>query len=209
MNAVQLIENARLLPVAIVESVDEGLGLARALKAADLPLIEITCRTAAAEDAIAAVAREYPGMTIGAGTVIDGAQAHRVIEAGASFIVSPGLDEEVAAACAKRGIPHYPGVATATEVMRALRLGLRTLKFFPAESIGGAGALKALAGPFAHTGVKFVPTGGIQLDTAPAYWAIPQVAAVGGSWIVDKKLVQSENFAEVTSRTRDALAAAH
>ena len=208
MTPSEQISQKRLLPVAVVNSVDQGLKLADALSKGGLDVIEITCRTEAAEDAIEAVAREMPHMLVGAGTVVEGEQCRRILGKGARFIVSPGLDEDVAAAAHEAGAPFFPGVATPTEIMRAVRLGIKTLKFFPAENIGGAPALKALAGPFAHLGVTFVPTGGIKLETAPAYWALPQVAAVGGSWFVGKQYLKAGQYDEITEQTRAALTAA-
>jgi 2-dehydro-3-deoxyphosphogluconate aldolase/(4S)-4-hydroxy-2-oxoglutarate aldolase len=144
-------------------------------------------------------------MTVGAGTVLTPYQAAQAADAGAQFLVAPGLDESVLEAALGRNMPYIPGVVTPTEVGRALNLKLKLLKFFPAEASGGVAMLKALAGPFAHTGVKFVPTGGITAATLPAYLALPSVAAVGGSWMAEKDLVTQHAWAKITALAAEAM----
>jgi 2-dehydro-3-deoxyphosphogluconate aldolase/(4S)-4-hydroxy-2-oxoglutarate aldolase len=162
--------------------------LAQALMAGGLNTIEVTFRTEAAEEAIRRSRRDAPAMTVGAGTVLTPYQAAQAAQAGAQFLVAPGLDEPVLAAALARNIPYIPGVMTPTEIARALYLKCKLLKFFPAEASGGVAMLKALTAPFAHTGAQFVPTGGITAATLPAYLAVPQVTAVGGSWMAWEKI---------------------
>ena len=159
-----------------------------------------------AAEAIRRIRRDLPAMTVGAGTVLTPYQAAQAANAGAQFLVAPGLDEAVLSAAVSANIPYIPGVVTPTEVGRALNLKLKLLKFFPAEASGGVGMLKALAGPFAHTGVKFVPTGGITAATLPAYLALPQVAAVGGSWMAERALVAQHAWEKITALTAEAMA---
>lgn len=174
----------RMAPVIPVLVIDEGLdpvGLAEALVEAGLPVIEVTLRTPRALAAVRAMAT-VKGAIVGAGTVLDEAILARAIDAGAQFIVSPGLTEPLGLAAIASGIPFLPGVATAADIMRGLDLGLDRFKFFPAEAAGGLKALSALAGPFGD--IRFCPTGGIRADSAGEWLAHPSVLCVGGSWIV-------------------------
>jgi 2-dehydro-3-deoxyphosphogluconate aldolase/(4S)-4-hydroxy-2-oxoglutarate aldolase len=195
----------RLVCVAVIDHPEDAVPLARALMAGGLNIIEITFRTEGAAEAIRRIRQELPQMTAGAGTVLTPYQAEQAMDAGAQFLVAPGLDELVLAAAQARNVPYIPGVVTPTEVTRALNLKCRLLKFFPAEVSGGVPMLKALAGPFAHTGVKFVPTGGITAATLPAYLALPQVAAVGGSWMAERGLVAEHAWEKITALTAAAM----
>ena len=167
--------------------------------------MEVTFRTAAAAGSIARIRQSLPAVSIGAGTLLTTEQVQRAADAGAQFGVSPGLNEVVLAAARKNQMPFFPGVMTPTEVGRALELGWKHLKFFPAEAAGGVVMLKALAGPFAHTGVKFVPTGGIHAANLPDYLALPQVAAIGGSWMAERKLVAEKAWSKITALTAEAM----
>lgn len=193
----------RLVPVVVVDGAEQGLGLADALIAGGLPVAEITLRTAGGLDAIRAVAAERPDVVVGAGTVTTAAQVDDVVGAGARYIVSPGLSRAVVERAQEHGVPVLPGVATATEVMTALDLGVETVKLFPASVVGGPAALKALAAPF--PGLRFVPTGGVSADNLPDYLALKPVLAVGGSWMVAKGLVDAGDWAEITRRTTEAV----
>jgi 2-dehydro-3-deoxyphosphogluconate aldolase/(4S)-4-hydroxy-2-oxoglutarate aldolase len=179
--------------------------LAEALLAGGLRTMEIPFRTAAAADSIKRIRRTLPEMAIGAGTLLTVEQVQRAVDTGAQFGVSPGLNEAVLAAANKNRMPFFPGVMTPTETGRALDLGWKHLKFFPAEAAGGVTMLKALAGPFAHTGVKFVPTGGINAANLPDYLALPQVAAIGGSWMAERKLVTEKAWSKITALTAEAM----
>ena len=169
------------IPLITIKSIEETESVLSGLRAKGLNTAEITFRTDCAEEAIKLGCKLFPDMTIGAGTVINGEQCKRALAAGAKFIVSPGLGEEVAAICAKNKIPYYPGCVTPTEIMKALSLGLTVLKFFPAGVYGGIKAIKALGGPFPQ--VKFIPTGGVTAENEEEYLALPNVFAVGGSYL--------------------------
>jgi 2-dehydro-3-deoxyphosphogluconate aldolase / (4S)-4-hydroxy-2-oxoglutarate aldolase len=195
----------RLMCITTIDRVDDAVPLAKALLAGGLNVMEITFRTAAAAESIRRVRQEVPQMAIGAGTLLTAEQVQQASAAGAQFGVSPGLNEAVLAAAGRVQMPFFPGVMTPTEVDRALNLGCKYLKFFPAEPAGGAAMLKALAAPFAHTGVKFLPTGGISAATLANYLALPQVAAIGGSWMAEKKLVAEKAWGKITAITVEAL----
>jgi len=195
----------RLLCITVVDRSEDAIPLAEALLAGGLNVMEITFRTGAAAEAIRRIRQNVPGMTIGAGTLLTPEQVQEAIDVGAQFGVSPGLNEAVLNKAGERDLPFFPGVLTPTEVDRALNLGWKHLKFFPAEPGGGAAMLKALAAPFAHTGVKFVPTGGINAAALPNYLAIPQVAAVAGSWMAERKLIQEKAWPKITALTSEAL----
>lgn len=197
------LSNFGIIPVVKIENAGDALDLAEALRAAGLPCAEITFRTEAAEESIRSIAREFPEMLVGAGTVLTVDQAKRAISAGAKFIVSPGLNEAVVRFCQEQNIAVMPGVSTATEIQRALRLGISTLKFFPAEASGGLKTLKALAPVFGD--VKFVPTGGLNSDNMMAYLQSGFVAAIGGSWMVKSNLIRAGRFDEITALTREAV----
>jgi len=195
----------RLVCVAVIDRADDAVPLAEALLAGGLNAIEVTFRTAGAADAIARIRQTRPDAVVGAGTLLTADQVRQAVAAGAQFGVSPGLSEAVSQAAHENKLPLFPGVVTPTEIMRALDLGWKQLKFFPAETFGGVNALKALAGPFGHTGVKFIPTGGISAATLPAYLALPQVAAVGGSWMAERKLVAEKSWDKITALTAAAM----
>jgi 2-dehydro-3-deoxyphosphogluconate aldolase/(4S)-4-hydroxy-2-oxoglutarate aldolase len=195
----------RLVCVAVIDRANDAVPLAEALLAGGLNAIEVTFRTAGAADAIARIRQALPDAVVGAGTLLTADQVKQAVAAGAQFGVSPGLSEVVSQAAHDNQLPLFPGVITPTEIMRALELGWKQLKFFPAETFGGVNALKALAGPFGHTGVKFIPTGGISAATLPAYLALPQVAAVGGSWMAERKLVAEKSWDKITALTAAAM----
>jgi len=172
---------APVIPVLVVKDVAHGLPVAQALVTGGLPVLEVTLRTEAALDVIREMSK-VDGAFVGAGTVLNEKQLDSAIDAGAKFIVSPGLTKPLAKAAVERGIPFLPGIATAADIMRGLDLGLDHFKFFPAETSGGIKALKALAAPFYQA--RFCPTGGITVDTAPDWLAVDAVLCVGGSWLV-------------------------
>jgi 2-dehydro-3-deoxyphosphogluconate aldolase/(4S)-4-hydroxy-2-oxoglutarate aldolase len=200
MNIDSVMRMAPVIPVLTMEEGIDPAALAETLVASGLPVIEVTLRTPAALDAIRAMAK-VEGAVVGAGTVLNEAQLAQAIDAGARFVVSPGLTNPLALAARDTAIPFLPGVATASELMRGLDLGLDRFKFFPAEPAGGLPALKALAAPFGN--VRFCPTGGITEQSAPEWLAHPSVLCVGGSWIVPKG---ETDLAAIGARAR---AAAH
>jgi 2-dehydro-3-deoxyphosphogluconate aldolase / (4S)-4-hydroxy-2-oxoglutarate aldolase len=195
----------RLICVAVIDQPDDAVPLAEALLAGGLSTMEVTFRTSAAADSIARIRKSLPAVSLGAGTLLTAEQVQRAVDAGAQFGVAPDLNEAVLATAHKNQIPFFPGVMTPTEVGRAVELGWKHLKFFPAEAAGGVAMLKALAGPFAHTGVKFVPTGGIHAANLPDYLALPQVGAIGGSWMAERKLVNEKAWPKITALTAEAI----
>jgi 2-dehydro-3-deoxyphosphogluconate aldolase/(4S)-4-hydroxy-2-oxoglutarate aldolase len=198
----------RLVCVAVIDQADDAVPLAEALLAGGLKVIEVTFRTAGAAESIRRIRQGVPQMAVGAGTLLTADNVEQAVDAGAQFGVSPGLSEAVSAAAHASKLPLFPGVITPSEIMRALDLGWKCLKFFPAETFGGVNAIKALAGPFGHTGVKFIPTGGITAATLPNYLAVPQVAAIGGSWMAERKLVAEKSWEKITTLTAEAVKAA-
>lgn len=199
------VTSARIVPVVVIDDEQSALPLAAALKRGGLRCAEITLRTPAAEAALRALAAD-PDMLVGAGTVLNAAQAARVIDAGARFIVTPGLSLDVVRHCQARSVPVFPGVATATELMAALDAGIETVKFFPAEQLGGVAMLKALAAPL-HM-MKFIPTGGVSAANLADYLRLPAVLAVGGSWMVAANLIRNGDFDAITKLTAEAVAIA-
>lgn len=195
----------RIIPVVVLDSADDAEPLAAALLAGGLDIMEITFRTAAAEESIRRIAKAYPEILLGAGTLLDGDQVKRARDAGAVFGLAPGLNPATIAVANEVGLEFSPGVMTPSEVEQAMALGCKLLKFFPAEAAGGVAMLKSLAGPYAHTGVKFTPTGGISAKNVQNYLKLPVVAAAGGSWMVAKDLVNGGRWDEVTRLTREAL----
>ncbi len=204
MNAEAFLQQ-RLVCVAVIDHADDAVPLAEALLAGGLNCMEVTFRTAGAAEAIRRIRKNVPCIAIGAGTLLSEDQVKQAVDAGAQFGVSPGLSDEVSRTAQANSWPLFPGVVTPTEIMRALDLGWRHLKFFPAETFGGVNALKALAGPFGHTGVKFIPTGGITAATLPNYLALPQVAAIGGSWMAERKLIAEKAWGKITTLTAEAI----
>ncbi len=194
-----------VVPVIALDDAAAALPLADALIAGGLPVAEITFRTAAARDTIAAIARHRPDMIVGAGTVLDEGQVDAALDAGARFALSPGLDAAVLAHAA-RGLPFAPGIMTPTDLQAALRHGCRMVKFFPAMAAGGPAMLKNIAAPYAHTGVGFNPTGGVTPDNLPDWLAIPEVRAVGGTWIATRADIAAGNWDRITANARAAVA---
>jgi 2-dehydro-3-deoxyphosphogluconate aldolase / (4S)-4-hydroxy-2-oxoglutarate aldolase len=195
-----------VIPVVEIPRAQDAVPLAAALAGAGLPCAEITFRTASAAGAIAAIASAVPGFSVGAGTVLNVAQAETAVAAGAQFLVAPGFDPAVVAWAKEREVPILPGVCTPSEVMRALAHGVSLLKFFPAEAMGGVPYLKAIAAPFKD--VRFVPTGGISAGNLAAYLAVRQVVACGGSWMVKKDHIAAGDFDTIGDLAREAVAIA-
>ena len=181
-NVAGLFEKTRCVPVVVLKNIEDTIPTLGALCDYGIPTAEITFRTACAAEAIKLGREKFPDMLIGAGTVINAAQARAAVDAGAQFIVSPGLGLDIARVCREADIPYIPGCVTPTEIMQALDLGLTTLKFFPANIYGGMDAIKALSAPFPQ--VKFVPTGGVDQNNLDDFLACDKIAAVGGSFFV-------------------------
>jgi 2-dehydro-3-deoxyphosphogluconate aldolase/(4S)-4-hydroxy-2-oxoglutarate aldolase len=195
---------APVVPVVTVERARDAVPLARALLAGGLPVLEVTMRTPAALDAVRAIAAEVPDVIVGVGTVLNRTDAMRAVEAGAHFLVTPGTPADLALALRDAGVPAMPGCATVTEAMTLVALGFPVLKFFPAEPSGGVRWLRSVSEPLPH--VRFCPTGGINGDNAAAYLALPNVVAVGGSWVAPAQAISAGDFEGITARARIAAA---
>lgn len=200
----QVMSLSPVIPVLVIDRLADAAPLARALTAGGLFAIEVTLRTACALEAIAVIAAEVPEAVVGAGTVLNGGQFDQAIRAGARFVVSPGLTDGLIAAAAQSPVPLLPGVANASDLMRGLDAGLTHFKFFPAETSGGAAAIKALGGPFGD--VRFCPTGGVTLAKASTYLALPNVLCVGGAWVCPADVIAAGDWATVTGLAREAAA---
>lgn len=198
----QELENLKIIPVVAIEEVDHAAPLAAALSDGGLPVAEITLRTDAGLEAISALAGR-PDFLVGAGTVHSVDQAKQVADAGAQFVVTPGLNPRTVQWCLDHDMPVFPGVSSPTDLEIALELGLRVVKFFPAERIGGIPMIKALQGPYGD--IRFVPTGGINTGNVKDYLSLPSVVACGGSWMVKSDLIAAGKFDEITQITKDAL----
>ena len=191
-----------IVPVVVLENAEDALPLAERLVKGGLPCAEVTFRTAAAEESIRRMAREFPEMIIGAGTVLTTEQADRAIDAGATFIVSPGFNPKVTEYVLKKGVPMTPGVCTPTEIEAAMSLGLDVLKFFPAEPSGGLGMIKAVCA--AYVKLQIMPTGGINANNVRDYLKYDRIVACGGSWMVNGKLISEGKFDEIETLVREA-----
>jgi len=195
---------APVIPVLTIERLADAVPLARALVRGGLPVLEITFRTPAAVEALAAIARELPEAVVGAGTVLDEAQLRQAIAAGARFGVSPGSTPALAKAVTAVGLPFLPGVQTVSEALALREQGFRVLKFFPADAAGGTAWLKAVAAPLA--GLQFCPTGGIWIETAPTYLALPNVICIGGSWVAPRDAVTAGDWSRIEHLAAEAAA---
>ena len=196
------IQKIGIVPVVVLDDEKDAKPLAKALCDGGLPCAEVTFRTKAAEESIRIMAKEYPQMLVGAGTVLTTEQVDRAIEAGAKFIVSPGLNPKIVSYCIEKGIPVTPGCQTPSDIEKALELGLDVVKFFPAEPAGGLPMIKALAAPY--TEVMFMPTGGINPKNVVDYLKFNRILACGGSWMVKGDLVKDGKFDEITALVKEA-----
>ncbi|WP_392670103.1 bifunctional 4-hydroxy-2-oxoglutarate aldolase/2-dehydro-3-deoxy-phosphogluconate aldolase [Streptomyces sp. LN785] len=204
MTSPSVLDLAPVLPVVVLEDAADAVPLARALVAGGLPAVEVTLRTAAALDSIAAIAAEVPDAVVGAGTVISARHVADTVAAGARFLVSPGWTDPLLDAMQGAGVPFLPGVSTTSEVVALLERGVAEMKFFPAEAAGGTAYLKAMSAPLPQA--RFCPTGGISLASAPSYLALPNVGCVGGSWMVPADAVAAKDWARVERLAAEAAA---
>ena len=202
MDVTTRLARAGVVPVVVLEHAKDAVPTAKAMAAGGIDVMEITFRTAAAADSIRAVSENCPEMLVGAGTVITLEQCKKAVESGAKFIVAPGFDEEVVRWCVENNVPVTPGCVTPTEIMAAMKLGLKVVKFFPAGVYGGLSAMKALSGPFG--GIKFIPTGGVNAQNLAEYISAPFIHAVGGSWVCPKTDISAGNFEKITALCREA-----
>ncbi len=196
------IRETGIVPVVVLEDARDAAPLAKALCDGGLPCAEVTFRTAAAEEAIRIMVKEFPQMLVGAGTVLTTEQVDRAVAAGAEFIVSPGLNPRIVKYCVDKGILIVPGCSNPSDVEQALENGLDVVKFFPAQQAGGLAMIKAMAAPY--TGVKFMPTGGINAQNVREYLAYDRILACGGSWMVKGDLIKAGEFAKITELTKEA-----
>lgn len=204
MNTLDLAAFGPVIPVIVLQRVDDAVPLARALVAGGVKVLEVTLRTPVALDCMRAIVAEVPQAVVGAGTIRSVADAQAAKDAGCRFGVSPGYSSAIGRACRDIGLPLLPGVATASEVMAANADGYEFLKFFPATAAGGIPMLKALAGPFPD--VDFCPTGGITPESAPQFLALPNVAVCGGSWLTPQDAVDNKDWARITALAAAAAA---
>ncbi|NBV75396.1 MAG: keto-hydroxyglutarate-aldolase/keto-deoxy-phosphogluconate aldolase [Methylococcaceae bacterium] len=198
----EVMTTSPVMPVMVINHLDQAVPLAKALVDGGLKVLEITLRTPVALDAIRKIKAEVPGAIVGAGTIINTETLQQAIDAGAEFIVSPGVTDTLIAAALKTGVPILPGVATSSEVMKLLELGITAMKFFPAEAAGGIPMLKSFGGPLPQ--VTFCPTGGVNPKNAPDYLALKNVACVGGSWMAPAELVDAGDWDEIRRRAAEA-----
>lgn len=207
-NPIDLIASLGVVPVIAIERVSDAVALADALLEGGLPIAEITFRTAAAADVLAAIRDARPELCIGAGTILDQDSLRRAIESGARFALAPGFDPQIVDAAESLKLPFYPGIMTPTDLTLAVARGVRLAKFFPAGVAGGPKALSGIAAPFAHLGVRFVPTGGVTQASIGEWLDIPQVVAVGGTWIAKTDDIREGRFKEIARNAAAAVEAA-
>lgn len=206
MTVMERLARSVVVPVVVLEKVEDAIPTAKAMLAGGVDTMEITFRTACAPEAIKAVAENCPEVLVGAGTVINLEQCKLAVSMGARFIVSPGYSEEIVSWCVENNIPVTPGCVTPTEIMAAVNHGLKVIKFFPANVYGGLNAMKNLSAPF--VGLKFLPTGGVNTANIREYIDAPFVHAVGGSWVCPKAEIAAGNFEKITQLCREARKAA-
>ena len=204
MNEVlEKIQKIGIVPVVVLNDAKDAEPLAKALCNGGLPCAEVTFRTDAAEESIRIMSEKYPEMLVGAGTVLTTEQVDRAVAAGAKFIVSPGLNPKIVKYCVEKNIPIKPGICTPSEAEQAIENGLEVVKFFPAEPAGGLKMIKAMAAPY--TGLKFMPTGGINATNVKEYLAYDKILACGGSWMVKGSLVEAGEFDKIEAMTKEAV----
>lgn len=202
MSIEKILSSAPVVPVVVIEKLEDAAPLARALYNGGLKALEITLRTPIAAEAVKLMKEAVPEAYVGTGTVVDKATFNASVEAGADFMVSPGVNDELLALAKDTDIPFLPGAATPSEVMKLASQGFKFLKFFPAEAAGGTAMLKSIGGPLPQ--VTFCPTGGISLETAPNYLALKNVICVGGTWMLDKQLIENKDWQAIEALARQA-----
>lgn len=207
-NPIDLIATLGVVPVIAIERISDAVPLADALLEGGLQVAEITFRTQAAADVLAAIRDARPELCIGAGTILDKHNLDRAIESGARFALAPGYDPEIVDAAMAAALPFYPGIMTPTDLTLAMARGVRLAKFFPAGVAGGPKALSGIAAPFAHLNVRFIPTGGVTQATIGEWLAVRQVVAVGGTWIAKMEDIRDGRFADISRNAAEAVKAA-
>jgi 2-dehydro-3-deoxyphosphogluconate aldolase/(4S)-4-hydroxy-2-oxoglutarate aldolase len=207
-SAEETIRRTAVVAVLVVDRIERAVPLAEALLQGGIGVMELTLRTPVAIDALRRIRREVPDMVAGIGTVLSTDQLRQVADSGAAFGVSPGLSVRLVAEAEQLGLPFFPGIATPTDIQLAVELGCRTLKYFPAESLGGLTALRSMAAPFDHLGVRYIPLGGIHRGNLRTYLDEPRVLAVGGSWLAPRQLIEAGEWRSITENARAARAIA-
>ena len=203
MDMIQKFASLGIVPVIKLNDPADAVPLCRALAKGGLPVAEITFRTAAAEESIRRVAKELPDVLVGAGTVLTVEQADKAMNAGAQFIVTPGFNPEVVGHCVEKGYPIFPGCPTTSDIEQAIRFGLKVVKFFPAEAMGGVATIKAVSAPYGD--MLFMPTGGVNEDNLNTYLSFPKIIACGGSWMAKSDLIEAGAFDKIEEITRSAV----
>ena len=207
MNEVfQRIGAFKIVPIIIIDNADDIVPLADALAEGGLPVLEVPFRTSAAAAALARLAKQRPDVLIGAGTLLTTDDLKKAVDSGARFGIAPGLNGAIVREAMRINFPFVPGVMTPSEVDAGLNLGLRVLKYFPANTAGGVPMLKSIVAPFAHTGIRFIPTGGISVENAGSYLALKEVLAVGGSWPAPSEDIRAKNWSKITAFCKEATA---
>ncbi len=202
-NIQSLVKNSPILPVLSMDNTDDAVNVCKALLAGGINNAEIVLRTPKALDCIRAVSEQVPGITVGVGTLLSQQQVSEAVKAGAKFLVSPSFTPKLASAMQDTGLPMLPGVVSPSEIAQAIEMGIRELKFFPAEQYGGANTLKALSSVFSQ--IKFCPTGGVGPHNAQSYFALNSVFAVGGSWMVNKEMIENKHWHGISQLSQQAL----
>jgi Entner-Doudoroff aldolase len=200
----QQIEQLGVFPIIVIDDPADAIPLGESLLEAGLPCVEVTFRTEAAEAAIHNLSRNFPDLLLGAGTILSTEQARRAIDAGVKFILSPGFNPMVVDYCQGQGVDIYPGICTPTEIEAAMAKGLKVLKFFPSEAMGGIPYLKAISAPLAM--VKYIPTGGVNIQNLPEYLRFDKILACAGTWIAKKQLLQEKDFSTIKKQAEEAVA---
>ena len=208
MDMIETLKSAGIIPVIVIENEEQAVPLAQALVKGGLPVLEVTFRTKAAAGAIARIKAEVPGAIVGAGTLLTPEMVKAAKAAGAEFGVAPGSDPAVVQAAKDADLPFCPGIATASELSQALTAGAKMVKFFPAEAAGGVKMIKNFLGAFCFTGVKFMPTGGVNLSNVADYLAVPEIICCGGTWIAPKDAIKSGDWATIEKLASEAAALA-
>lgn len=203
LSAKDVLNTSPIIPVVMIDDASKAVNIAHALQEGGIKIMEITLRSEDALQSIANVAKECPEMLVGAGTVISKKQFEDVETAGAKFVISPGMTQDLLSFAVKQTIPFIPGVATVSDIMRGLEYGLDTFKLFPANIVGGVGALKAFSGPFSN--VSFCPTGGINIENVNDYLSLKNVLCVGGTWICPSKYIENDDYSSITHLCKEAL----
>jgi len=202
---IEKMEKAGVVPVIAIESEDKALGLADALIEGGLPVAEITFRTDAAAGVISKLKSERPQLLLGAGTILSVENLLKARDCGAVFGVSPGLNPEIVKKAVEIGFPFFPGVMTPSEIEQGLSFGINILKFFPSEAAGGTAMIKAVSAPYSHLGVRFIPTGGCNINNLKEYLEMPQVLVVGGTWIAKKEMISAEKWDQIRENAAQAV----